>query len=278
MKNLLPLLLLALLPLSCKEKKEADPRPLLVVSVEPLRTLTQSIAGEGWRVESVVPRGASPETYDPTPGQLLTFSSARACLLTGLLPSEKGALEKMIASVPQLPVFTLSEGLPLLSLPDGGTDPHIWTSPRLTPLVAGNICRALCRVDSLHAPLYLKNLERVAHRADSLDKELKQELSTLEKRAFLTLHPSLGYLARDYGLRQLPVMEGEHEPSPAHLAALVRSVREDGACALFVQEGFPDNAVRTLSQETGLKPNRMDPLSPRWDEEVVRLVRIMKKH
>ena len=54
----------------CKPSGRTDnkgtQRPVITVSIEPLRYITERIAGDGFHVETFVPKGSSPETYEPT--------------------------------------------------------------------------------------------------------------------------------------------------------------------------------------------------------------------
>ena len=74
---------LILLLVACKsggEKKTDNPdgKPVITVTIEPLRYFTEAIAGDCFEVVSMVPKGSSPETYDPTPSQLISLSKSTA--------------------------------------------------------------------------------------------------------------------------------------------------------------------------------------------------------
>ena len=76
MKRIHTIWMLVLLLAACKpggEKKADTPddKPVITVSIEPLRYFTEAIAGDRFDVVSMVPKGSSPETYDPTPAQLM---------------------------------------------------------------------------------------------------------------------------------------------------------------------------------------------------------------
>ena len=75
MKRTFLYILAALLAASCKNssvqnnKSEGD-KPVITVTIEPLRYFTEAIAGDNFNVISMVPKGSSPETYDPMPMNL----------------------------------------------------------------------------------------------------------------------------------------------------------------------------------------------------------------
>ncbi len=86
MKRTFLYILAALLAASCKNssvqnnKSEGD-KPVITVTIEPLRYFTEAIAGDEFTVVSMVPKGSSPETYDPTPP-----ATRRSCQEQSLLP------------------------------------------------------------------------------------------------------------------------------------------------------------------------------------------------
>ena len=67
MKRVIYLLITLASLTACKESEKANGKPTLVVTIEPLRYFTEAIAGDQYQVVSMVPKGSSPETYDPTP-------------------------------------------------------------------------------------------------------------------------------------------------------------------------------------------------------------------
>ena len=65
---------------SCTSRGAGPDKPVITVSIEPVRYFTEAVAGDRFQVVSLVPKGASPETYDPTPRQLMDLSGSRAWL------------------------------------------------------------------------------------------------------------------------------------------------------------------------------------------------------
>ena len=67
MKRTFLYILAALLAMSCKnnsvQNKNEDDKPVITVTIEPLRYFTEAIAGDNFNVVSMVPKGSSPETY-----------------------------------------------------------------------------------------------------------------------------------------------------------------------------------------------------------------------
>ena len=77
------LCLLAILLSSCNTQRAKNDVPMLTVTMEPQRYFTEAIAGDKFNVTSMVPKGSNPETYDPTPSQLVAWSDSKAYLRIG---------------------------------------------------------------------------------------------------------------------------------------------------------------------------------------------------
>ncbi len=55
-----------------------EEKPVITVTLEPQRYFTEAIAGDKFTVVSMVPKGSSPETYDPVPPQqLVSLATAK---------------------------------------------------------------------------------------------------------------------------------------------------------------------------------------------------------
>ena len=68
-----------------------------MVSIEPLRYFTEQIAGDIFQVESIVPDGYNPESYKPTPKQLMLLVDCQAfisCPLASSAPTSARAVLK----------------------------------------------------------------------------------------------------------------------------------------------------------------------------------------
>ena len=77
MKKIIYILTLLIL-CACTNTPQKNDKPIITVTLEPLRYFTEAIAGDNFQVISMVPKGSSPESYDPTPQQLVNLSQSQA--------------------------------------------------------------------------------------------------------------------------------------------------------------------------------------------------------
>ena len=59
--------------------------PTVSVTMEPQRYFAERIAGDRYQIHCVVPAGQSPESYDPTPRQMIELSESVAYLQIGYI-------------------------------------------------------------------------------------------------------------------------------------------------------------------------------------------------
>lgn len=285
--SVFPLFIALLSLFSCQSGGEGEARPQLTASIAPLSAVVQAIAGDSFAVSTLVPPGSGPETYEPTPRQMVALGASGAFFRIGTLGFERTRLEKIAESAPDVLLVNVSEGIVLLpdthghsreaaaeAASDGG-DQHVWTSPLNLKVMARNVCRALCRLDEAGASAYEQRLQRFENRADSVDAAVRQLLSGIRSRTFLIYHPALGYFARDYGLRQLSVEHDGKEPSAERIDQLIRQCREEQVRVVFIQKEHTGRAARRIAEETGARIVEIDPLSPDWAGEMLHVAKAL---
>jgi len=244
----------------------------VVVSILPQKYLVERIAGEAVAVQVMVPAGSSPETYDPTPQDLLGMSRSALYFAVGDFGFERAWLPRFQEQNPDMRMVDTSAGIPRREAGTHEADPHVWTSPENMKRMGRVVCDELVRADTARAALYRRNFERFCSRMDSLHGRMRQLYAIAPCRTFVIYHPALGYLADEFGLRQIVVEQGHKEPSAAGMGRLIEEIRASGARVLLLQQEFDTRLVETLAGETGLRVVRIDPLSEDWETEMMRIV------
>ena len=239
MRKIYITLLIAILCGGCTSRRPADGEPLYV-SILPLRSLVQGIVGDDFDIEVLVPPGASPETFEPTPRQFVGLNKARMVFNVGLIDFETMLLAKV---EDQAKVVDLSRGIELITgtcshgshghTHTHGIDPHVWTSPRALQKMAENAYEAI---------------------REAYPDSVKYETN------YIIYHPALTYYARDYGLRQIAIEADGKEPSAKQLTQLIRQAREDGVRRILYQSQFPASAVEVIARDIDAEYAEVDPL------------------
>jgi zinc transport system substrate-binding protein len=145
-----------------------------------------------------------------------------------------------------------------------GLDPHIWLSPPLVKIQALTILAALQEADPAHRDVYEANFKAFTAQIDQLDAYLKKTFAGKKGLQFIVFHPSWGYFAHAYGLKQVPIEIEGKDPKPAQLKALIRHARENGIKVVFVQPQFSTKSAELVAREIGGQVAFTDPLAEDW--------------
>ena len=264
---------------ACQNNFSADERQL-TVSIEPLRYVTEAIAGDCYEVKTLTPEGVSPEAYMPTPQQIANINKGSAYIYLGALGFEQQNLDKIIENCPHLYAINVSENIAFI--PNEGccssdsSDPHIWTSPKNMKAIARNIHKALCHMDSANVTTYNQRLAVFTQRIDSINKMIHQQLDSISNRTFLINHPALAYFANQYDLRQLSVEKEGKEASAERVAQLIEECRKADVKVVFLQKQNSKRIATHIAEEIGADTLTINPLSFDWENEMVHIAKSLR--
>lgn len=274
-------LLLLILPLLCgglapavsmnaAHASTATPAPLAVlVTILPHADLVERLGGDAVRVHVLVGRNQSPETYQPSPRELQQLAGSQVWLTTGT-PIEAALRSRLLTMLPGLQIVPTHAELEVLAdhhcahhdhdHDHGDMDPHVWVSARNTATQAAVIAAVLQERLPDHAERIAAALAELQDELAAIDRDLTALLAPVRGRAFYVFHPAFGYFARDYDLRQEAVESGGQAPSPRRLAALMTSIKDQGARVIYVQPQHSVQAAQPIAREAGLEVVVLDPL------------------
>jgi len=247
----------------------------VAVSVPPQAYFVERIGGERVQVDVMIPPGYSHVDYPLTPRQVVALSRARLYVAVGhpAFEFERVRLYPFLKSLP-VKIVDMSQGMPLLAgEPEGeeedghghaGGDPHVWVAPATVAVAGRNIAAALTGIDPAHAAEYRANLARFEADVAALDGEVRAELAPCRGSAFMVYHPTWGYFAHEYGLRQVAIEAEGKEPSAQRLIQLIGAARQDGVKVVFVQRGYPRKSAQVIADEVGGSVVTADPQEREW--------------
>lgn len=237
------------------------------VSIPPQAFLVEWLAGDLVQVDVLLPPGASPATYEPTPKQMAALDNAQLYLQIGS-PFEGPILEKVAELMPELHIVDCRAGVELEPMGGGGhdhgaglLDPHIWLDPQRMKIIASTTAEALEALLPDEAQGIEERLA-VLHRAiDDTDARIAAVLAPFASRTLLVFHPAYGYFTRRYGLNQMAVEVDGRAPSARRLATVVDELRHQPVPALFVQPQFSRSAAERVANALDCELVELNPLA-----------------
>lgn len=269
------LLLVSAFLTACVGKPVKEGR-IVTVTIEPLRYFTEQIAGNRFKVVTMVPNGGNPETYEPSARQMMNLSESDMYIKVGNIGFERTWMKKLEANAPHAIVVDSSDGITPQRTPHGDIDPHTWMSASNARIIALNIYRALAGIDSKDSIYFRDNLQKLLNRIDSVDTSIRTVLTKETSKAFLVYHPVLTYFAHDYKLRQIAMEEEGREPSAAQLQTVITEARQAGVKTFFVQKEFANRNVDVVARETKTAKTEINPLGYDWEKEMLKVANSLK--
>ncbi len=224
-----------------------------------LADMIRRVGGERVQVTNIIPVGAGPEDYQPSPDDARALAEAEIVFYNG------HGLEEWLADLlhnaarPGQPQVAVSEGLPALGANDEFREgnPHFWMSAALGARYLEKIRDGLIGIDPDGRATYTANAAAYSKELLALNEELKQQAAALppESRKIVTNHDALPYFAQEYGFTIVGNLLGsaESEPSAGDLVALVQQIKAQNVKAVFSESQFSPQLTATIAREAGVK-------------------------
>ena len=284
-------LLFPFLLLVCHSNREKEAN-VLTVTIEPQRYFLEQIVGDKFQVNTLVPPGSSPETYEPSPSAMIKLGNSRAYFKVGFLGYENVWTGKLAENNPDLKIVDCSVGIEPVYGGHGhhdhsheaadhshnqtdAADPHVWSSAKNAVLFSQNMLNAVVELDVEHADLYRANFAKLTQKIAETDSALTRLLKDIPTRSFIVYHPALAYLARDYNLTQHSIEFEGKNPSPAQMKELVDLAKAENIKIVFVQQEFDIKNSEVIAREIGATSHTINPLAYEWDEELIRIAQLL---
>ncbi|SFB35517.1 zinc transport system substrate-binding protein [Cohnella sp. OV330] len=242
----------------------------VAASFYPMYEFARQVAGDLADVTLMVPGGVEPHDWEPTPKDMALLSKADVFVYNGIV---EGWAEQAISSAGNGDRVDVeaSSGLELETgggeqasdtREQAGMDPHVWLSPVLAQREVERIRDGLSKADSAHAADYEANAKAYIAKLQQLDADYRTALGQAKNKTFVTQHAAFGYLAREYGLTQLPIsgLSPDQEPTPAQMASVVKEIKSLGISTIFFEELVDPKVAETIASETGAKTDVLNPI------------------
>ena len=239
----------------------------VVTSIAPLGDFVKAVGGNKVEVTVVVPPGAEPHTFEPTPSLMTKLAKADLYIMNGA--GLEFWMNKLLEANKNMVIVDSSQGIVLLQESRDEIDPHIWLSLRNAAIQVDRICSGLIEVDSQNKDYYIKNRDDYLQKLTALDVELNRTFAGKKNKIFIVHHPAWSYFARDYGLIQVPLMENEKEPGPKYLGEVIKLAEKNNITTIFIEPEFNPKSAEVIAREMNARIVTIDPLAENYLENML---------
>lgn len=283
MLTLLPAILLLGGCTQINQTKSNGNRLTVAATIFPLYDIARQIGGDKIDVKLILPPGASPHTFEVSPGQIRELQTTKLILAVGQgaddwtnnLGEAIGAKIATVEKNIELKPFEHQEHEHHEEDHDddddeeendehqhGQFDPHYWLSPANAKIIAQNITDELSELDPANQSDYQNNAEKFITELANKDQEWHNKIGTLENKNLVVFHDAWGYFADYFGLDIVATFEPfpGKSPSPKYLADLENEVKAKNIKALFVEPQLSQEAINTMAKDLNVEVKVLDPL------------------
>ncbi|MDD2785477.1 MAG: metal ABC transporter substrate-binding protein [Patescibacteria group bacterium] len=241
----------------------------IAASINPIADMAAQIGGQFVKVDVILPPGASPHTFEPTPQQIRNMQGVALVFAIG--HGLDDWIQPIVDNASGATVLAVDKDIKMRELPlnqrdedepDQTVDPHYWLTPANAKTISQNITDALSQADPAHKDAYASNLASYQKQLDDLDAYIKNKLSGITSREMITHHNAWGYFADAYGLQIVGTFEISpgREPTPQQIADLHSKAKEFNVKTIFSEPQLSDASLRPFVQDLSLNVKILDPV------------------
>lgn len=245
-------------------------KPQVVATTTIVGDVVRQVGGDAIDLTVLLPAGADPHSFQPTPKDAALLANADLIFINGL--GLETFMERLVqSSGDRARIVAVSDGVATLAgshehqdeHPAGEAehqelDPHVWMDPGNVQVWTGNIAAALSALDPANASLYQTNAQRYDATLQALDAWAEEQIEQIpaEHRRMAVDHQVFDYFARRYGLQIAgTVASGSSAMSSSSaqgLATLEDAIRELGVRAVFVGNTVSPTLAEQVARDTGV--------------------------
>jgi manganese/iron transport system substrate-binding protein len=176
----------------------------VVTTISTLNSFVEGVGGDKVRVTNIVPVGASPETYEPTPQDVATLSKAKVLVENGA--GLETWLDRLLRNAASSHLVTVvgSDGLPVIN-----DNPHLWMDPQYAKHYVLQIRDGLIAVDPADANTFRINAMHYNAALDALTAHIHSQIQSIppSQRYMIVFHNAWEYYNNRFGITTLGFVE-----------------------------------------------------------------------
>ena len=260
-----------------KTSKKSD-KLNIVTTFYPMQEFTKQIVGDQASVSVLVKPGVEPHDFEPSAKDVAAIQDSDAFVYNN--ENMETWVQKTTKDMKKVDVIQASDGILLLP----GTseeesagheghnhvlDPHVWLAPSLAIKEVETIRNQLIKKFPSKKEVFTQNAHNYLKKLKALDATYKESLTNAKQKNFVTQHAAFAYLAKEYGLNQVPItgINPDVEPSASRIKDLKAYVNKNDIKYIYFEENATDKVAKTLAKEANVTTLALNPLESLTQEQ-----------
>ncbi len=235
----------------------------VITSFRPFTLLVAPVAGSHAKITQILPPGADPHDYEPTPKDAIDFQNARIFFYDGPF-LEPWATSIASSANPSIELASFADAIPASefakmkkeypNFPDTSQDPHLWLSPKLAQYFVPYVAQKLSAADPKNAADYNANAQAFKAKLQKLDSDYETGLANCTTRTFLTSHAFLNYVAAAYNLTAISMagLSPDAEPSIQQMDAVLKDAKAANVQGVLSEPDETQQLSESVASELNL--------------------------
>ena len=263
---LLTLLILLLTGCETPQTKndDQDKRKCIVVTFSILEDMIKQVAGDKFKVISIVQRNSDPHVFTPKPSIVKIISQADLVVRNGM--GFEGWLDRLITTNEiKVNVVTAATGIVpnyIVNKKDAkNIDPHAWHDVGNAIIYVRNITKALMAVDPANKDFYQQKGQAYTKKLEELDQWVKNRFQSEDKGVIRILngHDAFYYYGKRYKIQFYPIkgISTNERPSAQRIARLIDLIKEKKIQAIFTEHNLNTKIIKQIAHATNKKVGGM---------------------
>lgn len=260
----------------------------IVTTFYPMYEFTKEVVGNEGNVKLLIPSGTEPHDFEPSAKQQAEIADADVFVYNS--PDMEFFVDSLKDSVDTNKTLMIeaAKGIDRLKSAEEDHDhdheheeasseshsheydPHIWLDPVLAIKEVKTIASELGKKYPDKKSTFDKNADAYIKKLENLNQKYTDALKDAKNRTFVTQHAAFAYLANQYDLHQQAIagVTPDQEPTPSRLAELKDFVNKNKIKVIYFEENASSKVAETLSKETGVKLEVLNPLESLTSEQI----------
>lgn len=270
------LVIIVLLFFSVKGKDDNSNKTIVAVSIVPEVEFVKAVSGDEFDIVTMIPSGASPENYEPTPMEKGKFEKASIYFSIGV-PTEENNILPSISENTKL--VKLDEDVKRkyadLTFENGARDPHIWLSPQRVIIMVQKIADELSELKPENKEKYQENASKYIEELENVILEIDSILTQKENKKFIVYHPAFAYLADEFGMEMYALEEEGKEATVESLKEKIDLAKKENIKYIFYQAEIDSSQSKAFAEEIGGQTMMLEPLAENYIENLKKMAELL---